>query len=387
MTSYEVSYIEDGQRVGKGVPAHDEKEAHALAPAMIPAGERSMVHGSLVIRDEHEIREFPIEGTREPDPDGRRQEANAREERIRAGASQVGEWLADVFAAYESRQWEVYELPDWDTYVDTRLPELRTVLAGKDERAAAIGWFGAQGMSSRAIAAAVGTSQSTVARQLSQNDSDTESNRSAGTHDGDTPSEQGIGLDGRRRRARQTATQRQAAREQRENLAAARAQQSPAPAGSPAVIELPEVTSADAHAWNVKELKRLCGQVARGKGDLPSRFYAPAVAVYRNVKGSYKQQRIDVTGPYLVLIVRQVLARGAEVPDDPDATIADLRADLERVTAERDLLRAQLDGPEPVSDPFANSLTGDEAAGGEVPPGAFDDPLAGALTGEEVTSA
>jgi Homeodomain-like domain len=114
-----------------------------------------------------------------PAPDARA-EADAREQRIRAGAAQVGEWLADVFAAYSARQWELYGFPDWESYVNGRLPELRKVLAVKDERAAAIGWLSEQGMSQRAIAAATGTSQSTVKRtlagqdQVSQNDSPAE---------------------------------------------------------------------------------------------------------------------------------------------------------------------------------------------------------------------
>ena len=116
----------------------------------------------------------PASTADEPTPgaeDDQRAAADAREQRIRAGAAQVSEWLADVFAAYEARQWEVYGYSDWESYSAARLPELRKLLAAKDERAAAIGWLSDAGMSTRGIAATVGTSQSTVARQVSQNDS------------------------------------------------------------------------------------------------------------------------------------------------------------------------------------------------------------------------
>ena len=100
--------------------------------------------------------------------DDLRAAADAREQRIRAGAAQVSAWLADVFTAYEARQWEVYGYTDWETYTTERLPELRKLLAAKDERAKAIGWLSDAGMSTRGIADTVGTSQSTVARQVSR---------------------------------------------------------------------------------------------------------------------------------------------------------------------------------------------------------------------------
>jgi hypothetical protein len=190
----------------------------------------------------------------------------------------------------------------------------------------------------------------------------------------------------------------------------------------------PEVANIEAHAWNVKELRRLCRQVAQGKGGLSDSFYAPLpqfgepsrLIKKRSHMGEVyeshwsKPRPHDVTGDSLIAATLRVLACGAEGDtaadprkqaalalarlNDAQSKLAELETEVARLTAERDEVRAQHGvpnpiakeesveagddtAPEPVPDVSANWLAGEEAAGREALPGAFDDPFADALTG------
>jgi hypothetical protein len=288
----------------------------------------------------------------EPDsgePDTRRQEADDREARIRAGAAQVTSWLADVFAAYEARQWEVYGYGDWDSYTAARLPELRKALADKDERARAIGWLSGAGMSTRAIANATGSSQSTVVRQLTQNGSDTDSDGSGDSRDGASSGsgrpDQVTSRDGAKRPARQSATERETRKDQREALAKGRA--AAAAAGNSGMPKAERI--AYEAAW--EELRRLAPGLHKitREGVPPKGFFEPArnedKEVWRTNRDGeryfkeLKRLKVPLTGDYLVTLIMTILRRGKEGLG-PDADRAGLLAQIHALAAEVDRLAA-----------------------------------------------
>ena len=300
--------------------------------------------------------------------------AQTRAERIREGMGNVAALMAEA-VKHEDHKALGYE--SWAAYIEGEFGAERL-----PARQALVALLRAEGMSTRAVADATGLSQSAVTRALpavteSLTDSDAESNRSDDTHDSNTPSDQVQSGDGRRRPAQQSATQRQAARQQRQALKDARA-------GTADVIEPPEVTNADAHGGNVAELKRLARQLAgwlSGKDELPDAFYSPVpqfgepsrLIKKRNAMGEVyeshwsKPKPPDATGDYLIAATLRVLAHGdgADTAADPreqaalalaqlndaQSKIAELQAEVTRLTAERDELRAR----QGVHDPFATT--------------------------------
>jgi hypothetical protein len=295
-----------------------------------------------------------------------RQEADEREARIRAGAPQVTSWLADVCAAYEARQWEVYGYPDWDSYAAARLPELRKVLADKDERARAIGWLSGAGMSTRAIAQATGTSKTTVQRQvsqsgtategdssgnsphLSQNGTATEGNDATGTGDneapGDPPTGQVLGQDGKPYPARQSATEGKRRKRQRKALAEGRLRDGQGGTSGVTVDVADQDRPNYLSAWD--EFRRLAPKLhtmAREHAEPPEQFFEPARDEVKEVwrrtregewfhKGD-KRLPVALTGDYLVTVILTVLERGKERLG-PDADRADLLAQIHKLSAE-----------------------------------------------------
>jgi hypothetical protein len=106
----------------------------------------------------------------EADP---REEAQALTDRIRRGLTSL--WQ-DIGKAYAMRAWEHLGYDSWDAYVADEFESARWGIR-KAERGPVVAMLRSQhGMSTRAIAAATGESQSTVQRtarepQVSQNDS------------------------------------------------------------------------------------------------------------------------------------------------------------------------------------------------------------------------
>lgn len=97
--------------------------------------------------------------------------ARARAARIRAGIQNYLHTLADIAAAYAQRDWTALGYADWQSYVDGEYSEHRLRLT-PEHRAKAVAELRLAGMSQRAIGSALGVSQDTVRRDLTEvNDS------------------------------------------------------------------------------------------------------------------------------------------------------------------------------------------------------------------------
>lgn len=97
--------------------------------------------------------------------------ARARAARIRAGIGAYLHTLADIAAAYQQRDWLSLGYADWQAYVDGEYSETRLRLT-PEHRQKAVAELRLAGMSTRAIAGALGVNRETVmkdARQVAGN--------------------------------------------------------------------------------------------------------------------------------------------------------------------------------------------------------------------------
>lgn len=99
-----------------------------------------------------------------------RDEAVARAERIRAGIRSMAELQQDIADAYHARDWEALGYKSWDDYVTGEFGSLPRLNRG--ERRELVVNLRAEGLSTRAIAAAAGTGQTQVRRDLSSTEPD-----------------------------------------------------------------------------------------------------------------------------------------------------------------------------------------------------------------------
>lgn len=113
--------------------------------------------------------------------------AEARAERIRAGAEQAKAWIEDVMAAAVDGDWKTLDYGSWQEYCDDVIGE--RVQLQRGERQEIVGRMREAGMSTRAIGAALGTDKRTVGRDLDAGGADAPP---------DEPSPQPVtGLDGK----------------------------------------------------------------------------------------------------------------------------------------------------------------------------------------------
>lgn len=91
--------------------------------------------------------------------------AKTRANRIRAGMVAYVDTLADIADAYAGRDWVTLGYASWDSYVDGEFGETRLQLT-REQRADAVTALRVQGMSTRAIGAALGVSKDTIHREL-----------------------------------------------------------------------------------------------------------------------------------------------------------------------------------------------------------------------------
>lgn len=94
-------------------------------------------------------------------------EARARAERIRAGLPVFVQMRRDIADAYGRRDWATLGYDSWEQYLDSEFGGQLRRLVGA-ERREAVAEYREAGMSSRAIAKAVGASQSAVRNDLAQ---------------------------------------------------------------------------------------------------------------------------------------------------------------------------------------------------------------------------
>jgi hypothetical protein len=92
-------------------------------------------------------------------------EAQDRADRIRAGFSKVADWWRDVIKAYGARDWESLGYTSWDAYLAGEYGEHQIRIDPRD-RQDVVTAMAATGMSTRAIAPALGVGKSTVDRDL-----------------------------------------------------------------------------------------------------------------------------------------------------------------------------------------------------------------------------
>jgi hypothetical protein len=90
--------------------------------------------------------------------------ANDRADRIRTGLKSWAALLKDVKDAYRDRDWQTLGYASWDAYVTEEFYGCLTRFGSGTEFKKALISLSESGMSTRAIAAAAGGSQSTVAR-------------------------------------------------------------------------------------------------------------------------------------------------------------------------------------------------------------------------------
>jgi protein gp37 len=92
-------------------------------------------------------------------------EARARVRKIREGFGDVASWILSVTTAFARRDWSALGYSSWEEYTDAEYADLRENLppALRPQIAAAMR---AENMDVRSIASAVGSSKSTVAREL-----------------------------------------------------------------------------------------------------------------------------------------------------------------------------------------------------------------------------
>lgn len=88
-------------------------------------------------------------------------QARARADRIRASAVAVADWLSDIRGAYASRDWEPLGYATWHDYLDGEFGAHRIALP-MEERREVVAVMSRAGMSTRAIAPALGVSVGTV---------------------------------------------------------------------------------------------------------------------------------------------------------------------------------------------------------------------------------
>lgn len=94
-----------------------------------------------------------------------REDAALRAHRIRAGITNYLETLAEVAIAYQQRDWTALGYESWDAYVAGEFGEQRLRL-DRESRQQAVEALRLAGLSTRAIASAVGVAQETVRRDL-----------------------------------------------------------------------------------------------------------------------------------------------------------------------------------------------------------------------------
>lgn len=94
-------------------------------------------------------------------------EAQERAARIRLGMVSYLATLADIRSAWDRRDWLTLGYDDWDSYLDGEFSETRLRIPA-EHRAKAITELRMAGMSTRAIAATVNLSQSTVSREVNE---------------------------------------------------------------------------------------------------------------------------------------------------------------------------------------------------------------------------
>lgn len=93
-------------------------------------------------------------------------EARGRAERIRAGLESYTQMRQDIADAYARRDWAALDYPTWFAYLEGEYgAELKRLT--RDERRQAVTDLREQGLSKRAIAAAVGADEKTVRNDLS----------------------------------------------------------------------------------------------------------------------------------------------------------------------------------------------------------------------------
>lgn len=89
------------------------------------------------------------------------EEARARADRIRSGMRVLAEWQQDVIDAYAQQDWEALGYQSWDAYLDGEFGEHRVKLP-REQRREIVAAMTQAGMTTRAIAPAIGTSHMTV---------------------------------------------------------------------------------------------------------------------------------------------------------------------------------------------------------------------------------
>jgi hypothetical protein len=92
-------------------------------------------------------------------------EAVARAERIRSGLQTLAQLEADVIAAYQHRDWARLGYGTWEDYVAGEFGSHRVRLP-RTQRQEAVARLRGEGLSTRAIGAALGVDQRTVRRDL-----------------------------------------------------------------------------------------------------------------------------------------------------------------------------------------------------------------------------
>lgn len=108
---------------------------------------------------------------RTPDDD-RRAVARLRADRIRQGLDAFASLREDIAEAYAAQDWKPLGYGSWDEYVTEEFAAPRLRLP-RNERQQVVAFFREKGMSTRAIAAATGTSKDTVHRDLAGVSSET----------------------------------------------------------------------------------------------------------------------------------------------------------------------------------------------------------------------
>ncbi|MEO6082543.1 MAG: helix-turn-helix domain-containing protein [Umezawaea sp.] len=95
-----------------------------------------------------------------------RDEAVARAERIRTGIESLAALQEDIAAAFHRRDWTALGYDSWETYLDGEFGERRLKLS-REQRRDIVASLRGDGLSTRAIGAALGVDHTTVHRDLS----------------------------------------------------------------------------------------------------------------------------------------------------------------------------------------------------------------------------
>lgn len=103
-------------------------------------------------------------------------DARARAGRIRDGIHNYLQTLAEISAAWKAADWRTLGYADWSAYVDGEFGADRLRLPAEHRRKA-VEELRLAGMSTRAIAPALGVDQSTVVRDLRSSDADASDER------------------------------------------------------------------------------------------------------------------------------------------------------------------------------------------------------------------